>query len=83
MTKGYAYGTAAAFLKHVRRGDADALAMYLRHLAGCARLVTANAVRFHRPLGLGYAMAFVSGSIASLGHKMDPRTGLYAGRWPS
>jgi GT2 family glycosyltransferase len=81
LAKSYALGTAAAFFKYVRLGDPDGTAMYLRHLVGCGRLVLANMIRLNRPIGLGYALAFASGSIASLRYRVDGKRRLYSGVW--
>jgi GT2 family glycosyltransferase len=67
----YASGTSAALFKHVRLGDVDAMGLYLRHLAGCGKLILTNMLHLHRPVGLGYALAFVSGAFASFRFKVD------------
>jgi glycosyltransferase involved in cell wall biosynthesis len=80
LLQAYATGTAAAIFKHVRLGDVDAGLLYLRHLAGCGRLILTNAVHLHRPLGVGYTMAFLSGTIKSLGYRVDRDRRLYVQR---
>jgi glycosyltransferase involved in cell wall biosynthesis len=74
----YAKGTAAALFKHVRLGDSDAMKLYLRHLAGCARLIFTNAVHLHRPIGIGYTTAFLSGAVASFKFGVDRKSRLYS-----
>jgi glycosyltransferase involved in cell wall biosynthesis len=73
----YAAGTGAAIFKHVRLGDRDAIALYLRHLGGCARLVSTNVLHLHRPIGIGYTLAFLSGAMASLKFRIDRERRLY------
>jgi len=73
----YAAGTSAALFKHVRLGDIDAIGLYLRHLGGCARLIFTNLVHLHRPLGVGYTLAFLSGAVASLKYRIDRQRRLY------
>jgi glycosyltransferase involved in cell wall biosynthesis len=73
----YAKGTAAALFKHVRLGDVDAMKLYLRHLAGCARLIATNVAHLHRPIGLGYTTAFLSGAVASFRFRVDRKSRLY------
>jgi glycosyltransferase involved in cell wall biosynthesis len=75
----YAAGTGAAIFKHVRRFDPDAIALLLRHLRGCGRLILTNLVHFHRPVGVGYTFAFLSGVVASLKFRIHPESGLYIG----
>jgi GT2 family glycosyltransferase len=77
LLKNYAAGTGAAFVKYVRLGDPDGIAMYLRHLAGCGRLIFTNVVHLHRPVGIGYAMAFLSGSLASFSYGIDRTRQVY------
>ncbi len=73
----YAAGTSSALFKHVRLGDLDAMGLYLRHLAGCARLILTNVVHLHRPIGLGYTLAFLSGVRLSLKYRVDRERRLY------
>jgi glycosyltransferase involved in cell wall biosynthesis len=75
----YAAGTGAALFKHVRLFDRDAIALFLRHLAGCGRLILTNLVHFHRPVGIGYTLAFLSGVRASLKFPVDHESALYIG----
>ncbi|HEX3776570.1 MAG TPA: glycosyltransferase family A protein [Polyangiaceae bacterium] len=77
LLKNYASGTGAAFFKYVRLGDLDGTGLYLKHLAGCAHLIFTNVVHLHRPLGIGYTVAFVSGSLASLGYRVDRDRRMY------
>jgi GT2 family glycosyltransferase len=73
----YAAGTGAALFKHVRLGDPHAIALFLRHLGGCGRLILINLVHFHRPIGFGYTLAFLSGALASLKFRIDRERRLY------
>jgi glycosyltransferase involved in cell wall biosynthesis len=77
LLKNYASGTGAAFFKYVRLGDPDGIKIYLRHLAGCGNLIFTNVRHLHRPIGIGYAIAFVSGSIASFNYGVDRKRCLY------
>jgi glycosyltransferase involved in cell wall biosynthesis len=73
----YAAGTGAAIFKHVRLGDPDAIGLYLRHLLGCVRLISTNAIHLRRPIGVGYTLAFLSGASASLKFRVDRKRRLY------
>ena len=73
----YGRGTAAALFKHVRLGDTDAAAIYLRHLGVLGRVMAENVVRGRRPLGLGYTLAFLSGAVASFRYRVDRQRRLY------
>ncbi len=77
LLSNYAAGTAAAFLKHVRLGDLDAAGIYCKHLTSCAKLMLVNAAHFHRPLGIGYTLAFLEGSVKSLAYRVDKKRRLY------
>jgi glycosyltransferase involved in cell wall biosynthesis len=77
LLKNYAAGTAAAFLKYVRLGDLDGTAIYLKHLAGCGHLILTNLAHLHRPVGFGYTLAFLSGSVASLRYRVDKKARVY------
>jgi GT2 family glycosyltransferase len=67
----YALGTSAALFKHIRLGDLDAMGLFLGHLAGCGKLILTNVLHLHRPVGFGYAQAFVAGAFASFRFKVD------------
>jgi GT2 family glycosyltransferase len=75
--KDYATGTAAALVKHMRLGDAAAAKLFSRHLAGCARLVFTNVIHAHRPVGIGYALAFARGALRSFRYRIDRKYRLY------
>jgi glycosyltransferase involved in cell wall biosynthesis len=77
VLKDYAAGTAAAFLKHVRLGDLDGASIYLKHLAGCGHLILTNLAHLHRPVGFGYTLAFLSGSVSSLRYRVDKKARVY------
>ena len=76
----YASGTAAAFVKHIRMGDLDALRIYLGHLLGCVKLMLINTSRLRRPIGIGYTLAFLKGSVASFSYRVDRQRRLYVPR---
>jgi glycosyltransferase involved in cell wall biosynthesis len=80
LLSNYASGTAAAFVKHVRMGDLDALRIYVSHLLGCVKLVVINAARLRRPIGIGYTLAFLKGSVASFSYRVDRQRRLYVPR---
>jgi glycosyltransferase involved in cell wall biosynthesis len=80
LMRQYAAGTAAALFKHVRLGDLHATRLFLGHLSGCVRLVFTNAVHLHRPLGIGYTLAFLSGVKASWRYRIDRRKRVYAAK---
>jgi GT2 family glycosyltransferase len=77
---GYAAGTAAAIYKHVRLGDTAAIGVYLGFLWATVRRVTMNIVRGNRPIGLGYLLAFISGSVQSYKFRVDRGLRQYATR---
>jgi len=79
LLKNYASGTGAAFFKYVRLGDIEGTTLYLRHLAGCGKLIVTNLRHLNRPIGIGYTLAFVSGSIASLKYRVDRSRRIYVG----
>jgi len=76
----YGVGTAAALFKHVRLGDLDAAALYLRHLGVLGRVLASNAVRGRRPLGLRYTLAFLEGARMSFRYRVDRARRLYVAR---
>jgi glycosyltransferase involved in cell wall biosynthesis len=80
LLKNYASGAGAAFIKYVRLGDTAGTALYFRHLAGCGKLVFTNLRHLHRPIGIGYTLAFVSGSIASFKYRVDRDRRVYEER---
>ncbi|HVW30877.1 MAG TPA: glycosyltransferase family A protein [Polyangiaceae bacterium] len=80
LIRGYGAGTGAAFYKHVRMGDLDALGVYLGFLGANVRRVAANVVRGKRPDGLGYLLSFLSGSVASYKFRVDRHQRLYVQR---
>jgi glycosyltransferase involved in cell wall biosynthesis len=73
----YAAGAGAATFKYVRLADVDGIVMYIRHLWGCIRLIAINAVHFHRPVGIGFTLAFLSGAVASFKYRIDRKSRLY------
>jgi len=76
----YSYGTAAAFVKHVRLGELAAVTLYVRWLT---RLLARNVravVTGTRPTGLSVTAAFVRGSVASFRYRLDRHTRMYAVR---
>jgi glycosyltransferase involved in cell wall biosynthesis len=77
LSRVYAAGTGAAIFKHVRLGDPEATMLFLRHLRGCVRLIWINLTHLHRPLGIGYGLAFLSGAFNSLRFRVDSRSRLY------
>jgi glycosyltransferase involved in cell wall biosynthesis len=73
----YAAGAGAATFKHVRLADVDGIVMYIRHLWGCIRLILINVVHFHRPIGIGFTLAFLSGAVTSFKFRIDRKSRLY------
>lgn len=73
----YAAGAGAATFKHVRLADVDGIVMYIRHLWGCLRLILINVVHFHRPVGIGFTLAFLSGAVTSFKFRIDRKSRLY------
>jgi glycosyltransferase involved in cell wall biosynthesis len=80
LIRGYAFGTGAAFWKHVRLGDRQALAVYLDFVGASVRAVCVNLVRDHRPQGVGFLLSFLSGSLKSYRFGVDPRRRQYLSR---
>jgi glycosyltransferase involved in cell wall biosynthesis len=71
LIRGYAIGTGAAFWKHVRLGDRQALGIYLDFIGVSVRAICMNLMREHRPQGVGFLMAFVSGALQSYRFRID------------
>jgi len=76
----YGVGTAAALFKHVRLGDRDAAALYLRHLGIMGRVIVKNLLAGRRPTGVVYTLAFLSGALASFKFRIDREQRLYLPR---
>jgi glycosyltransferase involved in cell wall biosynthesis len=76
----YGAGTAAALFKHVRLGNLTAARLYLGHLRVMAGVIAGNLIRGHRPTGLRYTYAFLSGTVASLKFPIDREHRLYVPR---
>jgi GT2 family glycosyltransferase len=73
----YGVGTAAAFFKHVRMGDADAARIYLGFLGVTGRIAAKNLLTGRRPIGLRYVVAYLSGTVESLRFRIDPGHRMY------
>jgi glycosyltransferase involved in cell wall biosynthesis len=71
LIRGYGLGTAAAFVKHIRLGDARAAAVYLRFLTSTTLRVGANLVLRGKPTGAGFLFALLSGAVASYRYRID------------
>jgi glycosyltransferase involved in cell wall biosynthesis len=80
LIRGYGTGTGAALFKHVRLGDTDAMGVYLGFVGANLRRVCASALRGKRPDGLGYLLAFLSGSVTSCRYGVDRKLREYVQR---
>jgi hypothetical protein len=80
LIMGYGSGTAAAMFKHVRVGDPAGIGVYLRFLSSAVWMVVSNVVRGKRPTGANYLRAFLSGSLASFGFRIDRERRQYVSR---
>lgn len=80
LIRGYGAGTGAAFYKHVRLGDMSALGVYVGFVGANVRRICESVARGKRPDGLGYLMAFFSGSVASYKFKVDRERKQYVPR---
>ena len=80
LIRGYGVGTGAAFFKHIRLGDTDALGVYLGFIGANVRRAADGVLRGKRPEGLGYLFAFLSGSVSSFKYKVDRRLKQYVPR---
>jgi hypothetical protein len=80
LIRGYASGTGAAFWKHVRLGDRQALGVYLDFVRFSTRAIGINLIRDHRPQGLGFLVAFLSGTLKSYRFRIDRRRRQYLPR---
>ncbi len=80
LVRGYASGTGAAFWKHVRLGDRQALGIYLAFIGVNLREVTVNLRSGRRPQGLAFLVAFLSGTVKSYQFRIDRRTRQYIRR---
>jgi len=80
LIRGYALGTGAAFWKHVRLGDRQALGVFLNFVGVSVRAVCMNLVRDHRPQGMGFLVAFLSGIPKSYRFRIDRQRRQYLPR---
>jgi glycosyltransferase involved in cell wall biosynthesis len=80
LIRGYGVGTGAAFFKHVRLGDTDAMGVYLGFIGANVRRVARGVLHGKRPEGLGYLISFLSGSVNSFKYKIDPNLRQYVAR---
>ena len=80
LIHGYGIGTAAAFLKHVRLGDATAARIYVQFLGSTASLVFRNLIRHGRPTGAGFLLALLRGAVESRKYAIDPERRWYVER---
>jgi hypothetical protein len=78
LIRGYGVGTAAAFLKHARLGDAAAAGVYVRFLASTASQVCGNMLFRGRPTGAGFLLALLSGAFVSFRYRIDKERRQYA-----
>jgi glycosyltransferase involved in cell wall biosynthesis len=78
LYRAYGKGTAAALMKHVRLGDRGAAVLGLEQLDSIARGVFKNLRNGHRPFGVGYMLAFLSGGLASFKFRVNTTDRLYA-----
>jgi glycosyltransferase involved in cell wall biosynthesis len=77
---GYASGMGAAFYKHVRLGDLQGIAVYLRFLGSGVQMIGQNVLHGRRPLGSSFLRGFVSGSLQSYKFGIDPDSRHYVSR---
>jgi GT2 family glycosyltransferase len=80
LIRGYGIGTGAALFKHVRLGDAVALRVYLGFIGANLRRISLSLLNGSGPVGLGYLLAFLSGSITSCRFRIDRDLRQYVGR---
>jgi hypothetical protein len=71
LIRGYGVGTGAALFKHVRLGDGAALRVYLGFIGANLRRIASSLLHGKGPVGLGYLLAFLSGSLASYRFRID------------
>jgi glycosyltransferase involved in cell wall biosynthesis len=80
LMRGYGVGTGAAIYKHVRLGDLDACGVYLNFLAANIRRISANLLQGKGPVGVGYLLAFLSGTVSSYRFRIDRERRQYVPR---
>ncbi|MBV9354228.1 MAG: hypothetical protein JO023_01750 [Chloroflexi bacterium] len=80
LIRGYGVGTGAAFFKHVRLGDTDALGVYAGFVTANVRRVVSSLLRGRGPIGLGYLIAFFYGSLLSFRYRVDRAERMYRRR---
>jgi glycosyltransferase involved in cell wall biosynthesis len=80
LWRSYGAGTGAAIFKHVRVGDPLGIRLYLRFLGACGVWNAKGLLRGERPIGIGYSVAFVAGSLRSFRFGVDRRTRMYMAR---
>ena len=77
LIRGYAAGTGAALWKHVRLRDPAAVGVYFSFVGESLRAICRNIIRDKRPQGLGFLLAFLSGSLNSYKFHIDPKSRQY------
>lgn len=80
LVQGYALGTAAAYTKFARLGDALAVALLLADLGRYARRLGGQVVHRRRPLHLSALLYRLRGIMCSYRYAVDRRTWLYVPR---
>lgn len=80
LSRRYAYGIGAAYMKHIRCGDLAALRFWARHAWSPFRLMVRGMVRRRRPNFALWLVSFLRGSIGSLAYRVDHTTVMYTGR---
>jgi GT2 family glycosyltransferase len=80
LIRGYGVGTGAAFLKHIRLGDARAALVYVRFLASTTVRVISNLLFRRKPTGAGFLLALLSGALASYRYGIDRERRQYVAR---
>jgi glycosyltransferase involved in cell wall biosynthesis len=83
LLKGYGIGTACAFIKHVRLGDAVAALVYTRIILSIARQVCGSLLRTGRPTGAGFLLALLRGVRVSFDYGVDAASRMYVERTPA
>jgi GT2 family glycosyltransferase len=77
LAQGYATGTAAMYVKHVRCGDWFAARLLLTEAWLLLYRVLRGGMTGRRPLGLRSLVAYLKGLATALGSPVDPRRRLY------
>ncbi len=80
LSRRYAYGTGAAYMKHVRMLELAGVRMFIRHATAALRIVLRSTLRSGRPTQARWLASYFAGAIASFRYRIDREKVLFEGR---